>query len=265
MKRTGINLILLAGSVLCFSSSQAGIMTVWNFPSTGTPTFPISASSSSGTSATALNGTLTESHAQSYVSGNLLQFSFNGSSPSQFNNKTLTLSITASSTETISGLSYSTEFNNASASSPLTQTWQYSVNGGNAVNIGSANLTSTALTPENFTFAVSVPSGESIVFTDTITGASGNNGNLDFGGINVVPEPINSALLGFGILFVGVSTCRFYLSYRFATVVCTQCADAAFWASASNAFSSGNNSAFWANTKYLLAFAGCPAADVNSA
>jgi hypothetical protein len=58
--------------------------------------------------------------------------------------------------------------------------------------------------------------GQTITFTDTISGASGNNGALDFSGfqlisITPVPEPVTWALIGFGAVVVIGTAGRRYL------------------------------------------------------
>ena len=53
-------------------------------------------------------------------------------------------------------------------------------------------------------------------FGGNIGGWQNFNVNISFGGTTItpVPEPINYALAGFGLIFVGGSTGRFYLNRR---------------------------------------------------
>ena len=231
MKITLTSLFAIIASVLCTQRVEASLTIAdWAFPASGTVTSPINASSSADTTGTpTLSGTLfgnfTSTATQSYgTSGtaNVLQFNYSGSHVGDINGQTLTLTLTASTTLNLGSLIYSSSFNNATASHPLTETWIYTITGGTGSSgtWGSATLNNSSLTGESLgnVNGVTLTAGQQLVLTETISGGNNNNGTLDFGEISLtatpVPEPITYALPVFGLIFIGGTAGRLYLRHK---------------------------------------------------
>ncbi len=224
MKYVGRGLLALTACGMAFGQARASVIATWSFPASGTATAPINATSSADTTGTpTLNGTLftgvathlgTSTYTTSGTS-DVLQFLYAGNHAGDVNGATLTLTLTASTTFTFSGLTYSTLFNNASAGSPLTQTWTYSISGGGSGSIGAISLNNGSLTGESLSLGATLNAGQTITITDTISGATGNNGTVDFGQIQLngtpVPEPVTCALSAFGLMLGGWTLGRRYL------------------------------------------------------
>jgi hypothetical protein len=77
-------------------------------------------------------------------------------------------------------------------------TWAYSVNGGGSSVLGSGfgYLSLSGIGP--------VGAGSTITFTGTLSGADGSTPSVGFDNFDIesVPEPVNYALAGFGLIFV---------------------------------------------------------------
>lgn len=204
-----------AGAMFSGPARASIVVADWTFPATGTPTAPINATSSSDTTGTPqMDGTIFPiNHGfETYTTsgGNdVLQITYTGNHSGNLNGQTLTLTLTANATLNFTGLTYSTLFNNASAANPLTQTWTYAITGGGSGTVGVVTVNNTTLDNESLSPNMTLTAGQTITFTDTITGASGNNGALDFGNFSIaaVPEPVTWALIGFGLV-LGISGVR---------------------------------------------------------
>jgi hypothetical protein len=113
----------------------------------------------------------------------------------------------------------------------LLQTWSYSVNGTSWTTLGngsgsgngyvSASGTSFAVYTENFSGATALNGATSVYLRDSFATPSGSGNTVSFDNIYVtaVPEKINVALAGFGLIFVGASAGRFYLRRRRSATV----------------------------------------------
>jgi hypothetical protein len=141
----------------------------------------------------------------------VLSFSYTGLNANDVNGQTLTLTLTASRNMTISGLTYSTLYNNAFVLLPFTQTWTYATSGGGSGNVGTVTLNDGNLTSESLSPSISLNAGQTIVFTDTLGGAINLiGGTVDFGDISItaVPEPVTWALIGFGVMLAACGALR---------------------------------------------------------
>jgi hypothetical protein len=216
--------LAVCAGVVFSRPARASIVADWTFPSSGTPANPINATSTLGTTGSpTLDGSLFpvnhggEAFTTSGTS-DVLQFNYKGNHGASINGQTLSLTLTASTTIVFSGLTYSTSFTGASAGNPLTQTWTYSINGGTSTTLGTVTLTDGNLDNESLSPTMTLSAGQTITFTDTISGASAINGALNFGefqliSVNTVPEPVTWALIGFGVV-VGIGTAARRLSGR---------------------------------------------------
>lgn len=201
-----------AGAMFSQPARASIVVADWTFPATGTPAAPINATSSSDTTGTpTMDGTLFPiNHGfESFTTsgGNdVLQITYSGNHSGNLNGQTLTLTLTANATLNFTGLTYVTSFDNATAANPLTQTWTYAITGGGSGTVGVVTLNNGTMANESLTPNVTLTAGQTITFTDTINGASANNGTLDFGNFSIaaVPEPVTWALIGFGVV-LGVS------------------------------------------------------------
>jgi hypothetical protein len=226
--KTAGNLLALAICALVSSRAHGAIITVanWTFPNRGTPVPPINATSSTDTAGTpTLGGNLfTPDAGQPNTSYLLGRLRFSGSTFLGFNNDTLTLTLTASANFTFTGLTYSTAASDSANNGVVTENWAYSINGGSSTELGSVNVIRT-LQAQTLNFSQALTAGEQIVFTCTVSDSplpvNAGRQTLDFSGITLtastVPEPINYALAGFGLVFVAGSAGRFCLGRRRST------------------------------------------------
>ena len=217
LSRLGVGAVLpallafTAACVLSVSSAQAGV-TEWDFtgstysgqgpytpPTSGSDFIPVSTSLAvSGNGHAANTGFL------------ITSYSSTGSS-------TLTFTLNSSSTVSLTGLTYSYNYANSGSVSP-TIVWtlgSFTSSGtenniNNGTSSGSIDLTAAGSSNN---------SGTTFTLTGTQTGVTGVNGNIDFYNFSItaVPEPVNYALAGFGLIFVGGSAGRFYLARRRVT------------------------------------------------
>ena len=104
------------------------------------------------------------------------------------------------------------------SSAGQTQTWAYSVNGTTFTTLttlsASTTFAATGVLTADFSgsTANSVLANAATVFLrDTITAGNGSDIAFDNFAITAVPEPINYAMAGFGLIFVGGNAGRFYL------------------------------------------------------
>ena len=230
--RTTVTALLActATLVLSVSSTRAGIIATWDFtPSwTSGATVNVGATSfGSGVSAANLNGTITaggSSTIQRVATGGV-----GGSAMLEFNPRTsgtgqpmdFILQLTVNQALNTFTISYYADLSAATGSK--VDTWAYSLNNGStwtSFTAQPANVTTT-LTQYNVAppSGVSVASGSTIWFRDTLSGATANNINANFDQIQVsalaaVPEPISYAMAVFGLMFVGTGARRFYLARR---------------------------------------------------
>lgn len=204
-------LTVCAGVVFCRPAQASVVVGAWAFPSSGTATAPINATSSTETTGTpSLGGTIfagvtgTGGTADYTTSGglNVLSFSYTGFNPGDVNGHTLTLTLTVNTAMTLSGLTYSTSYNEPIFLTPLTQTWTYAIAGGGSGNVGGVTLNNGNMANESLDPNVALTAGQTITLTDTFSGAFGFNGTLDVANISIqaVPEPITYALIGFGMV-----------------------------------------------------------------
>lgn len=214
MKSRVKNLLALAvcaGAALAHPAHASVVAADWAFPGSGTATAPINATSSTDTTGTpALDGTIfagVASHggtADYTTSGglNVLSFTYAGFNPNDVNGHTLTLTLTANTAMTVSGLTYSTSYNQPLLFTPLTQTWTYAISGGSSGTVGAVTLNNGNMANESLDPNVTLNAGQTITLTDTFSGVFGFNGTLDFANISIaaVPEPITIALTGFGMV-----------------------------------------------------------------
>jgi hypothetical protein len=186
----------------------------WTFPSATTPgpSQPMAADLSIYSTNNYLGWTLFNSSLNvGFVSnpGNTtaFEFSYNGNHSAYLNGSTLTLTstisgLTAGTWLTNVQLSYDTLWNKTATS--VTETWAYSINGGAFIDFDTLTVTGNIWQSQVSPLSgLTLYNGDTIAFRDTITGASGNNGNLDFDNIqlisSVVPEPSSFALVALGI------------------------------------------------------------------
>jgi hypothetical protein len=220
---------LTAACALSVSSAEAAVVATWDFTTTwssGTTVNLGAASVGNGVSAGNLNGNITASGSSAIVrvatggqSGAFMQFNPNTTGTGQPMN--FILQLTANQALDAFTISYYASVSATTGS--RVDTWAYSLNSGTTwVNFTTqpANAT-TAFAQYNVAppSGVSVASGGTIWFRDTLTGATANNVNANFDTINVsalavVPEPVTYALAVFGLVFVGGSAGRFYIGRR---------------------------------------------------
>lgn len=211
MKSRVKNLLALAvcaGAVSARPAKASIVVADWTFPATGAPTAPISATSSTDTTGTpTIDGTLFPiNHGfETYTTsgGNdVLQITYAGNHSGNLNGQTLTLTLTASTTLNLTGLTYLTSFSGATGANAFTETWSYSINGGASTSLSTVTLNNGNLDNESLNPGTTLTAGQSITFTAVMNGATGNNGALDFGNFSIaaVPEPVTWALIGFGVV-----------------------------------------------------------------
>ena len=210
--------------MLCASTVRAAIATL-NFDSgaqNGTAysgTVPYNINMYSGYSSATLQDVTAASGANTVVavgngSSTALGFTTPGTGKKfSVAGSTFTLQLTASGNVTITTIQF--DYNSKTAGDA---TWSYAIIGGGsgsatAIALGSAGTWNTATA----TFSpIALSSGQIITFTDTLTGqGTGHSESVSFDNIIVaVPEPINYALAGFGLIFVGGMAGRFYLGRK---------------------------------------------------
>jgi hypothetical protein len=138
--------------------------------------------------------------------GTALEFSYNGNHSEFLNGSALTITSTVSglpSGFSLTGIQLSCQTKWNMTGNSINQTWAYSLNGGAFKNFETDVVTGGLWkTGGSLLNGLVMTNGETIAFRDTITGASGNNGNLEFDNIQIsstaVPEPSVSALASLG-------------------------------------------------------------------
>ena len=138
--------------------------------------------------------------------GASLEFSYNGNHPEFLNGSVLTLSSTISGAPadlSFTHVQFSYDARWSVSGSSITQTWAYSLDGVTFKNFETDVIAGDGWHTEgSFLDGLTLTDGETITFRDTISGATGNNGNLDFDNIQVtstvVPEPSAPALASLG-------------------------------------------------------------------
>ena len=130
------------------------------------------------------------------------------------NGSSLTLSTTisglpAGDSLTNIQLSYQTKWDQSGNS--VTNVLAYSLNGGALINFDTNSVlgNSTWQTDGALLSGLQLQNGDTLVISDTFSGAAGNNGNLDFDNIQitsttVVPEPSSRVLAGTGFSLAGL-------------------------------------------------------------
>jgi hypothetical protein len=119
---------------------------------------------------------------------------------------TFTLDNTAGGNVNLASLQYAYS---ASVNGSATISWSL-----NTVSAGSQVVFNGAKT-DTINLVGVVPDNSVFTLVGTLTGtANANNINFSSFSITAVPEPINYALAGFGLIFVGVGAGRFYLGRR---------------------------------------------------
>jgi hypothetical protein len=186
----------------------------WSFPTTinPAPSQPIAAnlaiySTNDVLGWTSANANLNVTYVLHATANTALEFSYNGNHSAYLNGSTLTLTATISGVPTGHGLSdiqisYDTRWNKTT--STVTETWDYSINGGAYINFDLVAATGNTWQAENIVLSgLTLHDGDTIIFRNTFSGVTGNSGSLDFDNFEitteVVPEP--SALLLIALSF----------------------------------------------------------------
>jgi hypothetical protein len=152
------------------------------------------------------NNKLAVNYVPNMGDGTALDFSYTGNHPEFLNNSMLTL------TTTVSGIPAGVSFTHIQFSydtrwslsgSSLTETLAYSLNGGAFIKFETDVVAGDLWHTEGSLFnGVTLTDGDNITVRDTISGATGNNGNLEFDNIQisstVVPEPSVPVLASLG-------------------------------------------------------------------
>jgi hypothetical protein len=217
----------VAVCLLMVASARATVTNAsWTFPASTTPapSQPISADLSIYSVNDVLGWTLADNRlAVAFVAHagltTALDFSYNGNHPAYLNGSILTL------TSTISGLpsgdwladiqlSYDTRWNKTA--NTVTETWAYSINGAAYINFDTVAVTGNVWQTEVIPLSgLTLNNGDTLILRDTITGAAGSNGNLDFDDFKmtseIVPEPSSLALV---LLSVGSAGLWFRLRVK---------------------------------------------------
>jgi hypothetical protein len=205
-------LVFAAACILSVSSAQADV-TGWDF--TG-----MSYSGQGAYSATSGSDFTSASLA---VSGNSTHFvNESGNLQTSYldnRNNTLTFTLTSSSTITLTSLTYSYNYDDTGTPGTTTIVWTL----GTFTSSGSENVINDGNSSGSIDLSAAGANatGTTFTLTGTQTGVPGVSGNIDFSNFSItaVPEPVNFALAGFGLLFVGGSAGRFYLARRRASNV----------------------------------------------
>jgi hypothetical protein len=231
LKRTGVNLILIMGCVLCVSSAKAALMGTasWTFDSAPQNTGTVSGSAFNSTATLAENPANNGNNATTYSfpstggdpNGYLLGTSKSGD-PTRMNGDTLTFTLTPGSSGAVK-LSTLTFNYIRSSDGPTTINWSVGGSASGTVSSttglsGSATVWSSTVTV-NLSGVTIAAGTTSFTITGDLEGAvAGTTGTIGFDNfvITSVPEPINYALACFGVLLVGGSAGRFYLARRAA-------------------------------------------------
>ena len=137
-----------------------------------------------------------------------LEFSYKGNHPEYLNGTELQLASTVSGLPTgtfLTDIQLTYDVKWSMTGNTLTNIWSYSINGGSSVIFQTNTVTGNTWETINGSVAgLLLNNGETIAFSDTITGAAGNNGSLDFDNLRVtsdlIPEPksLGLAMLGLG-------------------------------------------------------------------
>lgn len=226
MKLSIINPVALGAAVLCASVSPAGASLIadWNFDNLGSsPGNPQTVNASSFSSS--VNATPTAT-ATAPAGGSISRVAGNPSSgfaiqinpgAGNANNMLFTLTLTANTSITISGLSYDYQ---TSSGENGKQDWTYSINGGSKVSYGSQlNWNASYVggwTSLSESGSITLSAGQTIVLTDTYNGAAAG-GFVDFDNLAItgvpVPEPVTCALALFGLIAGAAGAGRVYLRH----------------------------------------------------
>ena len=152
------------------------------------------------------NNRLAVNYVPNLGEGEALDFSYNGNHPEFLNNTILTLTSTVSGAPadySFTHIQFSYDTRWSLSGSSITQTWAYSLNGGTFKNFETDVVAGDKWHTEGSLFdGLTLTDGETITFRDTISGATGNNGNLEFDNFQisstVVPEPSAPVLASLG-------------------------------------------------------------------
>jgi hypothetical protein len=138
--------------------------------------------------------------------GPALEFSYKGNHPDYLNGTTLTL------TSTVTGLSSGSSLANIKLSydskwsmtgNTVTETWAYSLNGGDFKIFETDAVTGNLWQTEGSILSgIILNNGDTIALRNTISGAEGNHGRLELDHIRLtamlMPEPASTVLASFG-------------------------------------------------------------------
>lgn len=139
---------------------------------------------------------------------------------------TFTLTLKAASGVTLSGFSitYDALSSNSSGTAAVNKwTWAITGGGSDATGIQTSIAQDNTWHTVTATFsgtghAITLNAGQTITFTDTLSGYAGQSGTVGFDNINVnvnaVPEPANVAMALFGTAFAVIGIGRRYLGNR---------------------------------------------------
>lgn len=191
----------------------------WTFPASTSPgpTQPIAADVSVDSinnllGWTEANNGLNEAFVTNPGKTTAFEFSYNGNHAAYLNGSTLTLSSTISGLPagySLTTVQLTTDTRWSMTANTVTETWDYSLNGGAFLNFGTiaatGNIWQTTTSPLT---GLVLHNGDTLAFRNTFSGAAGNSGNLDFDNILitsvVVPEPSSLALTALGISLAGL-------------------------------------------------------------
>lgn len=213
--------LALAACALCLSSAEATLnVGYWTFPTTAGPLTPDAGSMPANVTATmTLSGTASYTHAgttlndpaASPVASQALQLYNSTTAP------VLTIKLTGTGLSGLSSyvLTYAAESASASTTS-RSITWAYSLNNTTWTTLQTDTVTtgSFKVYTDNFSGLTALNGATTIYFRGTFGATTGTGAYFDNIHITAVPEPVNCALAGFGLIFVGGSAGRFYFARR---------------------------------------------------
>lgn len=209
----GIRSLLAAVIVLSAAiHAQAVVIANWNFDTytTGNTVNGAGSSYATGTplfTANPIDSKTTFGPLNPGYSGTSVEFAESNPGHNMGGNFVLTLQ----AAQSLSALQIS--YYTRTTSTTPGQTWEYSLNNGTTwTSIGTVTATGTFA---QYSFSISglqVNSGSTVLFRDTFSGGTGTS--VDFDNIQIsaspVPEPMNYALVAFGLVFIGGGAGRFY-------------------------------------------------------
>jgi hypothetical protein len=216
--------MMTAVCLLMAAKTSAAITNAsWTFPTTTTPppSQPIAADLSIYSTNNVLRWLLTDNRLNvSFVANpgetTALEFSYSGNHASYLNGSYLTLSSTIAGLSAGTWLSdiqlsYDTLWNKTASS--VTETWEYSVNGGAYISFDIVAATGNTWQTEVIQLSgLTLNNGDTLTLRSTFSGATGNNGNLGFDNFEmtsqIVPEPSSLVLI---VLSFGIAGLRLFL------------------------------------------------------